>query len=39
VVGATGRTYLLWIFIPLVVAGVLFGAFLDAGHKRYPSRS
>ncbi|HEU5267087.1 MAG TPA: hypothetical protein VFU35_10315 [Jatrophihabitans sp.] len=37
VVGAAGRTYLLWIFIPLVVAGVLFGAFLDAGHKRYTS--
>ena len=36
-IGATGRQYLLWIFIPLVVAGVLVGVFLDAGFKRYPS--
>ena len=35
-IGATGRQYLLWIFIPIVVAGVLVGAFLDAGFKRYP---
>jgi hypothetical protein len=35
-VGASGRAYLLFMAIPLIVAGVLVGAFLDAGHKRYP---
>jgi hypothetical protein len=28
-------TFLLWIWIPLVTAGVLVGQFLDAGHRRY----
>lgn len=26
--------YLLWIWIPAILAGVLFGAFLDAAHRR-----
>ncbi len=34
-VGLTLRQGLLWIFAPLVVAGVLVGFFLDAGHKRH----
>ena len=34
-IGATGRQVLLWVFIPLVTAGVLVGVFLDAGHKRH----
>jgi len=31
-----GRTdvFLLWIWIPTVAAGVLFGSFLDAAHRR-----
>ena len=31
-----GRTdvFLLWIWIPMVAAGVLFGSFLDAAHRR-----
>jgi hypothetical protein len=31
-----GRTdvFLLWIWIPMVTAGVLFGGFLDAAHRR-----
>lgn len=32
----TLTTFLLWIWIPLISAGVLIGLFLDAGHKRYP---
>jgi hypothetical protein len=28
-------TFLLWIWIPLVTAGLLVGQFLDAGHRRY----
>ncbi len=36
VLGATGRQYLLFIFIPVVIAGVLVGTFLDLGHRRYP---
>jgi hypothetical protein len=35
--GASGRQVLLWLFIPLITAGVLVGIFLDAGHKRYPT--
>ncbi|MGI8761194.1 MAG: hypothetical protein ACR2LF_07865 [Jatrophihabitantaceae bacterium] len=33
---ALGRTdvYLVWIWIPIVTAGVLVGAFLDAAHKK-----
>jgi hypothetical protein len=34
-IGASGSRYLLWIFIPLISAGLLVGAFLDAGHRRY----
>ena len=33
---ARGAQYLLWIWIPMVTAGVLIGLVLDAGHKRYP---
>jgi len=33
---AKGVQYLLWIWIPMVTAGVLIGLVLDAGHKRYP---
>lgn len=33
--GATGRQLLLWIFIPLITAGILVGVFLDAGHRRH----
>lgn len=29
------RSYLIWIWIPLVTAGVLGGMFLDHGHRRY----
>ena len=36
VAGATALSYLLWCFVPLVVAGVLVGALLDAAHRRYP---
>lgn len=28
-------TFLLWIWIPLISAGILVGHFLDSGHKRY----
>lgn len=28
-------TFLLWIWIPLISAGILVGLFLDAAHKRY----
>lgn len=31
----TGRTFLLWLAVPIVVAGVLVGLFLDLGHRRY----
>jgi hypothetical protein len=31
----TVTTFLLWIWIPLISAGVLIGLFLDSGHKRY----
>lgn len=34
-IGATGRQLLLWIFIPLIIAGILVGVFLDAGHRRH----
>lgn len=33
VIGRTG-VFLLWIWIPMVTAGVLFGGFLDAAHRR-----
>lgn len=36
-VGATGTQWALWAFVPLIVAGVLVGTFLDSGHRRYPS--
>jgi len=35
--GAPAVHYLLWIWIPMVTAGVLVGLLLDAGHKRYPN--
>jgi len=35
VLSATGVQYLLWIWIPTVIAGVLIGFVLDAGHKRH----
>ncbi len=38
-IGATGRQTLLWIFIPLITAGVLVGVFLDSGHKRHAGES
>jgi ABC-type transport system involved in cytochrome c biogenesis permease subunit len=34
-VGAKGVTYLLWIWIPLVSAGVLAGLLLDRAHKQH----
>jgi hypothetical protein len=37
---ALGRldiSYLLWIWIPLITAGVLVGLFLDLGHRRHSS--
>lgn len=37
VLGRLGVSALLWIWIPLISAGVLVGVFLDAGHKRYGS--
>lgn len=35
---ATGHVdkYLVWIFLPTIVAGVLVGVILDHAHKRYP---
>lgn len=33
--GKLGTTYLLWIWIPLITAGVLVGLFLDLGHRKY----
>ncbi len=36
VLTTTGVQYLLWIWIPMVTAGVLVGFVLDSGHKRYP---
>ncbi len=35
VLGAKGVAYALWIFIPLILAGVSLGAVLDAGHRRH----
>jgi len=35
VLSATAVQYLLWIWIPTVIAGVLIGFVLDAGHKRH----
>jgi hypothetical protein len=32
---ATTRSWLIWIWIPVIAAGVLFGLTLDLGHKRY----
>ncbi len=34
IVGAQPRTYLLFIFIPLITAGLAVGALLDAAHRR-----
>jgi hypothetical protein len=34
-VGRLDRSYLLWIWIPLVTAGILIGLFLDLGHRKY----
>lgn len=39
VLGRLDLSYLTWIWIPLISAGVLVGLFLDLGHKRYPSGS
>lgn len=36
-VGESSTAWALWIFAPLVLAGILVGSFLDAGHKRYPA--
>jgi hypothetical protein len=33
-VGAQSRTFLLFVFIPLITAGLLVGALLDAAHRR-----
>jgi hypothetical protein len=33
------RSYFIWIWIPLVTAGVLGGLFLDLGHRRYSTDS
>jgi hypothetical protein len=35
VAGAAGVTYLLWIWIPLISAGVLAGLVLDRAHKQH----
>ena len=35
VIGAGARQMLLFVFIPLITAGVLIGLFLDSGHKRH----
>jgi hypothetical protein len=32
----SARDYLIWVWIPLVTAGVLAGSFLDAAHRRHP---
>jgi hypothetical protein len=29
-----GRLYLLWVWVPTVLAGILVGSFLDAAHRR-----
>jgi hypothetical protein len=34
-IGAATHVYLIWIWIPLVTAGVLAGSILDAAHRRY----
>jgi hypothetical protein len=34
-VGGLDR-YLVWVFVPTIVAGVLVGVILDHAHKRYP---
>jgi hypothetical protein len=36
VLGRLDVSYLTWIWIPLISAGVLVGLLLDLGHKRYP---
>jgi hypothetical protein len=28
-------TFLIWIWLPLISAGILIGLFLDSAHKRY----
>lgn len=35
-IGKLDRSYLLWIWIPLITAGVLVGLFLDLGYRKYP---
>jgi hypothetical protein len=35
VLGKLDRSYLLWIWAPLISAGVLVGLFLDLGHRKY----
>lgn len=34
-IGKLDRSYLLWIWIPLISAGLLVGLFLDMGHRKY----
>ncbi|MDT4892896.1 MAG: hypothetical protein QOE97_1931 [Pseudonocardiales bacterium] len=34
VVLAQGRLYLLWVWVPTVLAGILVGALLDQAHRR-----
>jgi hypothetical protein len=35
-----GRTnvFLIWLWIPVILAGVLMGLILDLGHKRYGAK-
>lgn len=35
VISKLDRSYLLWIWIPLISAGTLVGLFLDLGHRKY----
>jgi hypothetical protein len=34
IVMGQGRLYLLWVWIPIVLAGILVGSFLDVAHRR-----
>lgn len=36
VLSAAAAQYLIWIWIPMVTAGILIGFVLDSGHKRHP---
>lgn len=38
VVGAAGVRYLLWLWVPMVTAGVLAGLILDRAHRKHGSR-